>query len=86
MAIFKTESGAILNTERKIVASSALGAVSYAYCTECTMCYAEPLGMLNTVYEMCGGDVAKWMLDVKYYNEKTKSYMPYKHYLASQSN
>ena len=65
-----------------IVASSALGAVSYAYCVECAMCYAEPLGMLNAVYEMCEGDVAKWMLDVKYYDEKTKSYKPYRNHLA----
>ena len=65
-----------------IVASSALGAVSFAYCVECNRNYAEPLGMLNAVYESCGGDVAEWMLDVKYYNPKTQFYMPYRDYLA----
>lgn len=38
-----------------IVASSALGAISFAYCSRCAATGAEPYWMLVTTIALCGG-------------------------------
>lgn len=48
------------------VASSALGAVSFAYCERCLKENAEPYYMLASTIAMCGGrdKIADWMQPV----------------------
>ncbi len=43
------------------VASSSLGAISYAYCNECLLRYAEPVTAFEITYEVTSGDVADWV-------------------------
>lgn len=51
------------NEEAIGVASSTLGAVSFAYGKRCLSEHAEPYGMLVATVAMCGGrgEVAKWV-------------------------
>lgn len=48
------------------VASSSLGAISFAYCRRCVMVNAEPYGMLVGVLAMNGGrsEMAPWVANV----------------------
>lgn len=45
----------------KGVASSSMGAVSWAYCQPCLTAFAEPECMFAYTYEMCGDEVADWV-------------------------
>lgn len=52
------------------VASSVLGAMSFAYCKECLEQGAEPLPMLTFVINDVGEqDIAEWVKELKSYNE-----------------
>lgn len=49
------------------VASSSLGAISYAYCDECLLRYAEPVTAFEITYEVTSGDVADWVKELTTY-------------------
>ena len=49
------------------VASSSLGAISYAYCDECLLRYAEPITAFEITYEVTSGDVADWVKELTTY-------------------
>jgi len=49
------------------VASSSLGAISYAYCEECLLRYAEPVTAFEITYEVTSGDVADWVKELTTY-------------------
>lgn len=49
------------------VASSYLGAISYAYCDECLLRYAEPVTAFEITYEVTSGDVADWVKELTTY-------------------
>jgi hypothetical protein len=49
------------------VASSSLGAISYAYCNECLLRYAEPVTAFEITYEVTSGDVADWVKELTTY-------------------
>ncbi len=55
------------------VCSSALGAVSFAYCSECLTNNAELKNVIIGTIEMLNGDVASWVLDLNYYDDGYKS-------------
>ena len=66
----------ICNREREtFVASSALGAVSFAYCNECLNREAEQKGLIQGTIEMLNGDVADWVLNLTYFDTKTETYI-----------
>jgi len=53
------------------VASSILGAISFAYCETCLRVGADDLGMFIFTYETCGEDVAPWVKNLMtYHNDK----------------
>ena len=61
--------------EREVdVYSSSLGAVSFAYCKECSNNNAEPKGIIVSTIEMLGGDVAEWVLNLTYYDTEEQKY------------
>lgn len=43
------------------VASSCLGAISFAFCGECLQQRAEPAFMLEYIHHDCGQNVAEWV-------------------------
>ena len=51
------------------VASSALGAVSFAYCRECLEHNADVYGMIQFSFEDCQGKVADWVKDLSIYKD-----------------
>ena len=50
-----------------IVVSSALGPVSWAYCSDCYFNHAEPEVAFTFTYESCGTEVAEWVKDLTTY-------------------
>lgn len=59
----------VCNRERPVqVAASSLGAFSLAYCWECAIRYAEPIGYLATLYKELHGDVALFILETETWN------------------
>ena len=53
----------------KGVASSTLGAFSYAICQDCLTNNAEPEDILRGVVEDCGGDVCDWVKELMIYRD-----------------
>ena len=59
-----------------MVASSTLGAISFAYCSECNVMNAEPLDMITGAIESVGIEhIADWVLDLTYFDDETKKYV-----------
>ena len=56
------------------VYSSSLGAVSFAYCKECSNNNAEPKMIIISTIEMLYGDVAEWVLNLNYYDTEEQKY------------
>ena len=58
------------------VASSTLGAISFAYCSECNVMNAEPKGMITGAIESVGIEhIAEWVFDLTYFDDETKKYV-----------
>ncbi len=51
------------------VYSSSLGAVSFAYCKECSRYNAEQKSIIVGTIEMLEGDVAEWVTNLNYYED-----------------
>lgn len=51
------------------VASSCLGAISFAFCAECLSQGAEPEFMLGFTWDMTGGNPAEWVRELKTYKD-----------------
>lgn len=49
-------------------ASSALGPITWAYCSACLQNKAEPESMFAYTYECCGNDVADWVRELTTYH------------------
>ena len=56
------------------VVSSALGAVSFAYCSDCLLNNAEPKNLIQGTIEMLDGKVGKWVLELTYFDSITETY------------
>ena len=66
------------------VSASALGAISTASCRLCSVLYAEPLWLVETVLEMNEGQYADWFYEL--YTFKDGFYHQVKDVIKEQPN
>ncbi len=64
------------------VASSSMGAVSWAFCRECLDNLAEPECMFEHTFECCGDEVADWVRSMSTW--RNGSYVTWAEYVAAQ--